>query len=208
MLFTVLLSGIILGGGSYIGVAQEKANQPTGELTGGVAIGQTFASSHANLNAVEINLATYARLNTKDVIFHLRTSPSSIDIATIKVNAAKIADNQYHLFNFLPIPDSKGKVYYFFIKSPDSVPGNAITIWYSTEDVYKDGSAYKNHRPIEGDLAFKTYYKSDILNALSYFIKNKIHQDKPFFVFYFALIAILIFLLVKLQLSERKLKKG
>ena len=206
MLFTVLLSGIILGGGSYIDVAQEKANQPTGELTGGGAIGQTFASSHANLNAVEINLATYARLNTKDVIFHLRTSPSSMDIATIKVNAAKIADNQYHRFSFLPILDSKGKTLYFFIESPDSVLGNALTIWYSTEDVYKDGSAYKNHKPIEGDLAFKTYYKLDISNVMLYFI-NKICQDKPFFVFYFSLIGILIFLLIKLQLSERKLKK-
>lgn len=190
-------------------VSQIEHNKPIGEIYGSTTVGQTFASRQSNLSVIEIIMATYMRINTHDVIFHLRASPSSpIDIATIKVNAAKIADNQYHRFSFPPIPDSKDKTYYFFIESPDSAPGNAITIWYSTKDVYKDGSAFVNHKAVEGDLAFKTYYTSDykISNVISYFI-DKMQHDKPFFIVYFSLMAILIFLLVKLPLSGRKLKK-
>lgn len=207
LLVLVLICVISVSGGIDIrDISQTKHNTPLGEIYGSTMVGQTFASRQSNLNAIEINMATYMRTNTHDVTFHLRTSPSSMDIATTKVNAIKIADNQYHRFSFPPISDSEDKLYYFFIESPDSVPGNAITIWHSTEDVYKEGSAYKDHKPIEGDLAFKTYHKSDISKVMSYFL-HRMQQDKPFFIFYFLLMGIIAYLILKLHLVIGRVKK-
>ncbi len=162
IIFILIISAMILFGvSSQIGVAQDNANQPAGEIFGDIIIGQTFIAPFSDLNRIDLNLATYDRLNTKDTIFHLRASPSSPDIVTIKLNAAEIANNQYHRFSFPKIQDSKGKSYYFFIESPDSLPGNAITVWYNGDDIYKEGSAYKNHTPVDGDLTFRAYFGSN-----------------------------------------------
>lgn len=209
LLSVIILTCTLLSGCIEIkGVDQVRHDKPIEEIYGSKTVGQTFVSAQPSLDRIDILLATYARTNTKDIIFHLRSFPNSTnDIVSIVVNAKNISDNQYHRFSFKPIPNCKGKTYYFFIESPESKPGDAITIWYSTEDVYKDGSAYIDHKTIEGDLCFKIYHKLNSSDFISYFI-GRISQDKPFFVFYFSLIVILIFLLVKLQLSERKLKKG
>jgi len=124
-----------------LGISQPVANQPIGEITGGITAGQTFYSTLPNLNSIDIEFATYARANTKDILFHLRERPdSSIDIITMRVNAQQIPDNQYYKFKFEPIKNSVNKSYYFFLESPNSFPGNAITIWSSKDDVYSQGS--------------------------------------------------------------------
>jgi len=141
-------------------VSQGAATQPIGEILGNKTIGQTFLAPYSNLSDVEIQLATYIRVNTHEVIFHLRSVPSSsTDLYTIKLPADKIADNSFHRFSFDPITDSKGRLFYFFIESPNSTSGNAITIWYNKEDAYKDGQAYENGLPLAGDLAFRAHFK-------------------------------------------------
>ncbi len=200
LLLVILLTCTLLSGCIETeGVGQVRYDKPIGEIYGAKTVGQTFVSTQPRLDRIDILLATYARTNTEDIIFHLRSSPNSPnDIVTIIVNAKNISDNQYYSFSFKPILNCKGKTYYFFIESPQSKPGDAITMWYNTEDDYRDGSAYIDHKPIEGDLCFKIY--------LSYFI-DRVSQVKSFFMLYCSLMAILICILIKVQLSERKLKK-
>jgi peptidoglycan/LPS O-acetylase OafA/YrhL len=147
---------------------QEVTTQPVGEILGNMTIGQTFIAPYSNLHAIEIALATYKRVNTKEVIFHLSSAPSSAsDLVTIKLSGDKITDNQYHRFSFDPIADSKGRSFYFFVESPNSTPGNAITIWYNEKDAYKEGQAYENGSPIPGDLAFKALSTSRIYGLIT-----------------------------------------
>jgi hypothetical protein len=144
---------------SYIGVYQIKSDIPVGEIIGGTTVGQTFYSPYPNLNSIDVLLATYTRTNTKNVTFHLtQSSDSPNDIASVTINAHEIQDNSYYKFEFPKINDSLNKSYYFFIDSPDSTPGDAITIWSNKEDVYPQGSEYINSTPVEGDLSFKVYY--------------------------------------------------
>lgn len=137
---------------------QDQHNQPIGEIYGERTVGQSFIATGDKLSRVDVKLATYARRNTENVIFQLREAGSTEDIVSITVNAVQIEDNAYHLFEFDPIPDSKGKTYVFTISSLKSKPGNAITIWYSTEDVYCNGTVQISDKPIEGDLSFRTYH--------------------------------------------------
>lgn len=159
--FILLISAMfIIIGINHIGVSQEVADTPIGEIYGDISVGQTFLSPYDNLNSIEVLFATYARTNNKDIIFHLRELTSSKDIIAIKVNAKEIKDNSYHRFSFPKLNNSKNKSYYFFVNSPQSVNGNAITIWSNMANPYKDGSAYKNGQPINDcDLSFRVYYE-------------------------------------------------
>lgn len=185
-------------------VNQNFHDKPFGEVTNNNIIGQSFISTEDDLRTIEILLATYARTNTEDVIFHLmESSDSKEDIVTLVVNAREIRDNSYYSFNFEPIRKSKGKSYYFYLESPNSTSGNAITAWYCSDDVYDSGSLYRNHEEITGDVQFIARCKISIFDILNNFY-NRLLQDVPFFIFYFVSIVVLIVLLIKVQFHVYK----
>jgi hypothetical protein len=137
---------------------QEESNFAVGEITEGKEIGQTFYCSHNHLTRIKIMLATFKRKNNQEVIFHLKKSPTDEDdIHTERFDASSILDNAYRSFDFPPIPDSKGKRFYFSLESPHSKTGDAITAWAMDANRYNKGTLYINRKKSKGDLRFKTY---------------------------------------------------
>lgn len=143
---------------------RESAGPPVGEIYGDMKVGQTFVSYVSELKEIKLLMANYhSRRNTEDVIFHLRKNPDSEeDLRTLVVNASEILDNEYHKFEFDPLFNSQGKSYYFFVESPASSPGNAITIRYTRENTYAAGKRFSNHKPVSGDLVFKSVGSSEL----------------------------------------------
>jgi hypothetical protein len=140
-------------------IYQRVSGQPVGEIISGMTVGQTFNFPYSDLSSIDVFMADYDRSNTKEVMFHLRDSPSSSnDIVSITINARELHGNSYYKFKFPEIHDSENKSYYFFIDSPGSVTGDAITIWSSKDDAYPQGTAYINSKPIPGDLVFSVNY--------------------------------------------------
>lgn len=187
-------------------VVQDQHNQPIGEIYGDIVVGQSFVATEDQLTRVDVKLATYARKNTEDIIFGIREATSAQDITNVTVKAEKIKDNAYYTFSFDPILESKGKSYVFYIYSPKSVPGNAITIWYSTEGEYGNGTAFLNNNPIQGDLSFRTYHTHSVLDFLSSCLKNFM-KDAKFSMFYISLLVVVIFAIIWLQVRATKGKK-
>jgi hypothetical protein len=141
--------------------SQEAGGTPVGEIYGDVQQGQTFVAGANNLQEVDLLLATYARTNHGEVIFHLKTDPAaSEDLVRIPIPAERIFDNQWAVFGFNPIPDSAGHHFYFYLESPSSQPGDAITIWSTQGDTYSEGQRYVNGMPAQGDLTFRAVAKT------------------------------------------------
>jgi len=104
------------------------------ELTAGKKQGGCFTATRPNLYRLDIPFATYSRLNTPDVILHVKASPNDRqDLATVCVSAALLRDNQPYRFTFEPIPDSQGREFYFYLESPDAFPGNAVGLWITQD---------------------------------------------------------------------------
>ena len=159
LLFLVLTAFLTTGCVELVEKQQGESSQPVGEIHGPRTVGQTLVAYHDGLKGIEVLLATYARQNTQPLIFHLRSTPSSdFDIATVTVSALDVKDNAFHRFNFPPIPDSHSRRYYFFIESPTSKPGDAITAWRGPADAYLEGALYLDGGSREGQLVFKLVY--------------------------------------------------
>ena len=100
------------------------------ELTTGREQGGHLTSTQPNLYRIDIPFATYGRINTADVIFHLQASPKDgKDLATVRISAAWLRDNQPYRFTFEPISDSQGREFYFYLESPGAFSGNAVSPW-------------------------------------------------------------------------------
>lgn len=145
----------------------------TQEIQGDQTIGQSFVAPHDNLNRVDIRLMTYNRENSQDVIFRLFEIPPNSDNpltgqekASITFNAADVTDQTWYRFNFPPISNSAQKSYFFMLESPNSTPGDAITVSGMQRDIYQAGTAYLGNIPVTADLAFLTCYQLTVFQKL------------------------------------------
>jgi hypothetical protein len=140
-------------------VLQNTYDRAWGEICGDKRIGQSFLSRQGNLCRIDLIMATHKRENSGELILHLRDAPaSSVDLATASVDMGDIIEEAWQTFTFPPILDSQNRQFYFYLEAPQASLGSAVSVWISTSDVYADGTAYADHQPIQGDLAFRTFY--------------------------------------------------
>jgi hypothetical protein len=142
-------------------VLQNVYDRPWGKIHGQKRAGQTFLSRQKNLYRIDLLMATYRQENSGQLILHLRDDPgSSEDLATASVDVSNVMDENWQAFTFPPILNSQDRRFYFYLEAPEALPDDAVSVWMSASDVYADGTAYADHRPIQGDLAFRTFYLS------------------------------------------------
>jgi hypothetical protein len=157
----IYLSGCTL---DSITAQQEKATGLWDELIGGTSFGQSFVSAHNNLYRIDLSTATYSRVNTAPVIFSLKNNPQdTTTIYSVELPGLEIQNERPTSFVFPPITDSAGKSFYFSIESPTATPGNAITVYANEQNIYTDGSAYRNQQAVSGDLAFTAYSRENFI---------------------------------------------
>jgi glycosyltransferase involved in cell wall biosynthesis len=144
-------------------VLQNTYDRAWGEICGEKRVGQSFLSRQKNLCRIDLIMATHRRENSGQLILHLRDDPtSSVDLATASVDMGDVMEGDWHAFTFPPILDSQDRQFYFYLDAPEATFGSAVSVWMSASDVYADGSAYSDHQPIQGDLAFRTFYLSGL----------------------------------------------
>lgn len=154
-LLLLLVVALVIGGATQF-ITTQEVGTPTedvphtansGELTKDALVGQTFTASADQLSGISVMLATYSgRATDHPIVFHLRDSVQATqDVRTVTVLPRSLGDNQYHRFTFAPLPNSQGKQYFWFVTSPEAVPGNAVAVDINTTDPYPAGSAYLVH---------------------------------------------------------------
>ena len=186
-------------------VVQEEASGLVGEIHGPMTVGQTFLASRNNLARIDLPIATYGRRNNHAIIFHLSAiSDQPDDLVTMTLQPDEINPNGYTRIHFPPIPYSAGKSFYFYLDSPDSIPGDAMSVYYNAADVYKDGQGCINGQPIVGDLAFRAYTREVFtLTDVWHDFISRASGDVPFFVFYGTLLAAVLAGLIAITLQGK-----
>lgn len=172
-LFLLCLMAVAIGLGLKVSdfpVRQLKGGVPAGEIWGPREVGQSFLGRYPGLHRIDVLMATYARQNSHDLYFHLvRGTEPGIELFQCSFNAGEVQDNAYRSFDFPPLERSRGERFFFSFRSPDSSPGDAITVWSTATDSYPQGSLYIDDTPAEGDLTFAAFYKGhpwEVLTSL------------------------------------------
>ena len=195
----LLLIGCTVSG---MDVEQEQASGLADELLDGHTFGQTFIPQYDGLYRVDLYTATYARENTRPVIFRIRSSPVGgvgvgADLVRLELPAAQISNSGPTIITFPQLAETAGRPLYLSVESPGSIPGDAIAIYRHEEDVYPGGQMFVDGQPAGGDIAFiaytqETFTLADVWNDFY----SRASQDKPFFTFYCSLLALLLVALV------------
>ena len=147
----------------------EPAQQPvqTGsviyKLSPQEQIGQTFRADCPNLHAIHVRISSSQLSDQGVLIFRLKRTPDAQDvIAEIRRAVPLIKKNQYNSFEFPPLHNSQGAMYYFELRVEGLLPGNALRIPYTLGSNYSEGNGYVNERFLSGDVLFKKSYRNPL----------------------------------------------
>ncbi len=200
LMWAIPLVGLVLIGRAFLmKVTPLSSGQPqvealTQEIRGPQRVGQTFNADYPGLTGIAVRFTNWAHVTPDDVVFHLTTWPDTRnELATARVNARLLQDHEVYRFTFAPIPDSQGKVYYFYLESPNAKPGNAVGLTMSKSNVYLGGAAFYDTQALEQDLTFIAYYQPNPLQVAGVFLQ-RLADKKPWIwgqpAFYVALFAL------------------
>lgn len=98
------------------------------------------------------------RSNTHNVLLTLYRESDMKKLRQVTINASQLHDNSHVTFQFDPIADSDGQRFRFFVTSPGSTPGNAVTFRYAPDSTYVDGQRYEGDQPVGGALIFRPVF--------------------------------------------------
>ena len=127
----------------------------------------------------------------------------------LELPAAQISNSGPTVITFPPLGGTAGRTLYFSVESPGSVPGDAVTVYRHEEDVYSGGQMFVDGQPAGGDMAFiaytqETFTLADIWNDFY----SRASQDRAFFAFYCALLALLLVALAVTLVWPRRRHSG
>lgn len=95
---------------------------------------------------------------TKDIILKIKEKNTDKTLAQQRVNASEIKDQKWYTFKF---PDyvylNPKKTYYISLESPESYPGNAVSVYIGDGSQYKNGELYINGKQTDKDLCMKIW---------------------------------------------------
>lgn len=182
LILSTFAIGLAIAGWIFLGGVAEGnsiAHGAPGELQSDVQFGQTFVASHPDLYRIDVMMSTYGRRNTHDVIFHLKEGlDAQTDILSITFNASDVRDERWQSFTFPPIPDSAGRSFYFYLESPASELGNAVSVMGRNDDLYPGGQGFINNHPTPGDMTFRIFYRMSLKQKTNWVLES-LSAHKP-----------------------------
>ncbi len=136
-------------------IKQESKNTVVGEILDGDKVGQKFRCRYPNLTAIDIFVATYARVNEHKLKFKLFEDTANEVLLEKDLNAKDFADNSWYKIDFKPIINSEGKEFYFYLEAEGAGLGNSVTLWQNS-DMNTHGNIWRNGNLVQGNIAFRT----------------------------------------------------
>jgi hypothetical protein len=140
---------------------------PGPRISGALTVGQTFLARENGLARIAVMAGTYGQTIREDLVFRLwEEAPGGTLVAEKTIPGPSLEDNLYVSVRFDRIRNSRGKVFAFTLSSPGAETDNSISLWMNGRDIYREGEAFVNGRPVRGEFIFRAYAKRPVIAEL------------------------------------------
>jgi O-antigen biosynthesis protein len=138
--------------------AQEASETMLCRLDRATTIGQAFSIEHDNLCAIAVRLQPATRDGHGVLRLHLRESSlSDSDLAVSDVEASQLRSNEWCLFSFDCVRDTRGRRFYFFLELHTASPSDAVDVCGQAVTDAAAGPHFENHVAAPGSVAFRVH---------------------------------------------------
>ena len=140
------------------GLMIQPADVQVGDINRNISVKQSFVAEQDHLSIINVRMGTWDRVNQCEAVLTLFDNANEM-VAERKLDCQLIVENAFYSFDFEPIQNSKGKLFYLQISS-NGTTRNSITAWKSANDVYPPGKLYRNGEEETGDLSIALFYEN------------------------------------------------
>ena len=140
------------------GLMIQPADVQVGDINRNISVKQSFVAEQDHLSIINVRMGTWDRVNQCEAVLTLFDNANEM-VAERKLDCQLIVENAFYSFDFEPIQNSKGKLFYLQISS-NGTTRNSITAWKSANDVYPTGKLYRNGEEETGDLSIALFYEN------------------------------------------------
>jgi hypothetical protein len=130
------------------------------EIIAGSAISQSFYSDQEGISSIGFQVGTFMRQNSVQLKAELTNSKGQV-LRSKTFDVSNHPDNTYLIFDFIPLKNSYNQNFLINISSPDGKPGNAVTLWATSEDSYVNGTLTIGAEKTQMDLIMFVKYFSE-----------------------------------------------
>lgn len=180
--------------------------QPAGflPLEPGRSLGQSFVSTLPNLTRIDLTLQLDGQGAVHDLALRLfLTGPYGPQIAEARPQESPLLLGIAR-FDFPPLPDSGGGLYYFEVTTGGLVPVGMG--WTSNPYAHLPtrGQRFDDRVAVPGDLAFASFHAGASPGAAAATVQRRLAADPPFILPYLGLLAVLGFVWLRLAMSPAR----
>ena len=180
-----------------------NASQPSLEGTQGIykdiTVIQYFISELDNLSGFGMSIKNPYFRNKNAIDFKIFSENKTL-LRTISLNGSNIVDGDFVRINFLPIPNSKGKKYYFEVTALENESAVSLEIFMTSQAEKWTGGLYVNGNRTAYNFSFITYHRisNPLLVITEIYIQmiKRLFADLAFGLFYSCLIMLLTYNLI------------
>jgi hypothetical protein len=155
----------ILAGCAPLLLLDRVAAEPGAEiiLERGHPVGQTFVARHAGLSGIDVWIEPL-QADELQIDLHLRSdSGADEDLALASLDLPDAWASGFHHFELpVPLSDSHGRYYYVYLELAGGAPASVGT---ASGESYQDGALYKDHEPLDAQMAFRLAYDTRFVAA-------------------------------------------
>lgn len=175
-----------------------------------MSVGQTFKATRDNLAGVRFSVSNVQLGGAEEYEFTILDDKQTV-LRSFSAKESNLGWQYTFRYDFAPIADSAGKTYTLNLAFKGSSTSGQnrenLKVAYSKKNLYPDGEAIVNNKPVSGDLTFSTYYQVSpaafLRDSVSDFT-NRLTLDKNFLFSYLALLTVLSIYLLKRIFGKRK----
>lgn len=147
------------------------------EIAGDRHVGQVFAARMPRLSGIQVTLTATA---PAEVVLHLRAGPrAEQDLKTWTFPVQSGAGDVNYRFDFAPLNNQKGQVFYLYLESPATQAGQAARARTSQGVILEGASAYVDGQPAVGDLQFLTFYAPNLYQKVDVLL-SQMAGERPY----------------------------
>jgi len=168
---------------------------------------QSFLSTTDSFGIVAVKFSNNNKINEDILVFRIREATEKNWFYENQYKTDQFQNNKFFTFGFPKITATQGKTFVFEIESLAGSEDDSVSLFLTPENIYQDGQLWKDGQKEEKDLVFKLIKEEPAKKLILQDFQLRLKEDPKFFVFWLALIILMVLMVVVLAKNPQAEKK-
>lgn len=186
-------------------VNQEKTTSV--KILKGEVYKQSFLSTSDSFGIVGVKFSNNNKINNDVLTFRIKEEGEESWFYENQYKTDQFQNNSFFTFGFPIINNAQGKYFIFEIESLSGGEDDSVSVFLTSNDIYREGQLWKDNQEEEKDLVFKVVKEEPAKKLIIQDFQLRLKEDTGFFIFWLFLTIFTILAIVFLAKNRQNEKR-